>query len=533
LASLSVPPYCYGILADTIDFTATGTGLRYFLEDAEGRRKEVPVAGSVSLAVKGARHTVGSWAQDWGLRALRNSSNVLISDIYPDIPANGKSSTIWPDVSPLKAIGSLLGLDSTWSKLIITCASGSILITHPTLTRTSDLEFIQESPDATLVGTGARWARFGGANVTLSAATIDLPGYPTTLLNWLSWKRLVLEGRAYDDGRNTEIVGLGFASGASPTNRHFVDGGLSSYFFGAQLHPHLMWPNVSGSLDQGTGATLDRWEHATIGAKSFGFGAFLELWDSGGTLVSSPGTPVGDLYPSTWEPTTWAKDHTLKHQGRAVATVRPSWCFTGASNPASRLFRAIANARRQWPQYLEVHEDTDGNLDALRDDWHEPSASISVVSSPVTGEELQGACLALPESSSAPVWLFVGYDETIYQLTSYDDQTTWSSPVSTLTNARFPQCVSGSPSLIVGMRGDSEDEPGVLVGKTMEMGESSWSTEFTLESGGSDIRVENEPFALCSEANGHSLVLAAIKEGETAITRWRSWDGGRTWEEIA
>jgi hypothetical protein len=168
-------------------------------------------------------------------------------------------------------------------------------------------------------------------------------------------------------------------------------------------------------------------------------------------------------------------------------------------------------------------------LDSLREQWSNPSSAITDLGAIKTGVDLQGADIVMAELGSSPLWVVYAYSGQTYFTQSFDDGQTWSAETMVLDDALYPVIVSGVPDAIFGMRPDSEDEPGVLVGISREPGETSWSSVFTLTSGGTDIRVENEPFDVCSEANGTALVLVAREEGGTGVSRWLSYDGGRTW----
>ena len=115
---------------------------------------------------------------------------------------------------------------------------------------------------------------------------------------------------------------------------------------------------------------------------------------------------------------------------------------------------------------------------------------------------------------------------------SNDDSETWSNPVTVLTNAIYPRTIIGSPSIVAALRPDEEGGPGVLVGKLMEQGDLSWSSEFTLEAGGLPIRTEHGTFDLAMDTEAGTMYLVAVKEGETGVTRWESDDCGRTWTEL-
>jgi hypothetical protein len=192
---------------------------------------------------------------------------------------------------------------------------------------------------------------------------------------------------------------------------------------------------------------------------------------------------------------------------------------------------ALANTRAPWPQYLEIAEDgVSGDLGAFREQFERPLGSLSALSELLSATETWGADLELARGGGQ-AWAAYSRAGDIYAKASDDDGQTWSTETLILSDALFPQIVFGAPEAVFGMRPDTADDPGILVGVAREPGTSSWGSVFTLTASGSPIRVEPTPFAIVSEESGRTMVLAARKEGETAITRWWSADGGRTWTE--
>jgi len=546
LVSLSAPPYAYGLLADSISLTVTGSALRYFLQDAMGNQKEVfPSGGVIDLTLSLKRpKPCGTWGQEWGLRAVVDSGLSPVSDIYPDIQVDGQTDQIWPDVDAERALMDQLGASGSWASLLIT-GTGTITITHPVLSRSSALKVWHESPEAFWVGTGDRWARLGGTAWPTAATLpyIEWPGRPPTNPDWLVWKRLVLEGRAPDDGILTEIAsinesvseGLTFSAAAALDTRALPVFGtedsletpvLLKSWRQANRHPHLMGsPLDPVTLQPSLGATLDRHIWSRKGSMLAGFDCWLDLYDSGGAMVSTHGTQIGSLWPSLALPSSFAKDHELRVRHWAAAQVRPVYGFSGhlfTQAPASP--PRVACVRTM--HYQEASEMTAGSVRSARD-FRNPGAS-GVDQGLIVSGDIEGFDL-LPRSGGASLLLLYSRAGSVYAKLSNDDGSTWGTEVAILTDAVNPRALGGNPEVVVGFREDGDGLPGVLVGVSQEPGGSAWSSEFILQTTSGDLRIEPLGFDITEASRGHGWILVAVAEGEAEVSRWISHDGCRSW----
>lgn len=261
----------------------------------------------------------------------------------------------------------------------------------------------------------------------------------------------------------------------------------------------------------------------------------LRLWTASGTTDLFD----GDSGTTGWS-IMWHKDDTLNDANtyRLGVLTKNIHRFRRWRGGMYVMWQALARAkalailRLSFPVFMQARENSSGDLEVAREDWESPlSSPMPTLSTPVTGEELYGCWLETVRNGNQTA-LYVGYDGNVYYALSSDDGATWETMAEILTNAIYPRGAQNvNPRLIMAMRPDADDEPGVLIGKTQELGDASWSAEFTCtDQTGADIRVENQPFDVTQD--GSNLILSAVKEGASGVTNWRSDDGGRTWNEI-
>lgn len=217
LADWGIAPYLFSqfIQSFVLAWSSSNVGdLKVFLVGRDGTKLLLtdepgefpwPEGGLTS------RKTAGSWAQDWGVGA--------VSDTGVDLKASGQSLAAMNDNQ--RVIASQLLPSRSAAKLRFEVAvedpDASVTIDLPILKGPSERPhlFHESRQFASILsadGPGIRWGQSNFWNylgdVFQYPPTVLPPGSQATVLDWLCWKRVVLEGRAATDALDAEIATL-------------------------------------------------------------------------------------------------------------------------------------------------------------------------------------------------------------------------------------------------------------------------------------------------------------------------------------
>lgn len=222
LTTATVPPYWYPLIAARIKSEWSGsqiTSAALYLEGADGARILQAEASSATPALRAAGASTryaGTWGQDF---ASDSGETIEGTDSHS---AEGQSEAAMDDADRRHQFGELLnGYGAQKLVWVFECDGlTDITLEYPVIYPpdvTSDSAVLV--PEAAEFGTvlyadapGYRWGNStcwnDGANDHYwppGKSELGDENRPPTHLDWLSWKRVAYENRAFDDGISTEI----------------------------------------------------------------------------------------------------------------------------------------------------------------------------------------------------------------------------------------------------------------------------------------------------------------------------------------
>lgn len=207
--------YMYGAIAKeiTIDWISTNVvGVSAYLVNAWGQETLLgSTTGQKARPQIVDDKYAGTWAQDFGVGE--------VADTGSDIEATGKSAVSLADAELVFDFELLAGYGAASIRFAIEVANPAIKMTlkYPTLHRSADnVTVIPECRQAsTLIwpnGPSIRygqWDNWNNPALGMFFPPVVLPiGEASSVLDWLAFKRLVLQGKASDDGLNAELLTL-------------------------------------------------------------------------------------------------------------------------------------------------------------------------------------------------------------------------------------------------------------------------------------------------------------------------------------
>jgi hypothetical protein len=218
IGSFSYPPYLYPHLADRVevDWYATNiAGVTVELVGAYGDRAELEDAPGIEPKPLDAtdRRYVGSWAQDHG--------NLIVSDTGADVASGGGSTGAINDAERVHFLEMLGGMGARALRFTVTVTDPDdpVKIKWPKFHRSeSDAHLTYENGHhASLIwpdGPGVRWGQWAwlqnDPTTLLTTPDVFPLGYPpagwkSSALDWLCWRRVVIEGIERSTNLRTEI----------------------------------------------------------------------------------------------------------------------------------------------------------------------------------------------------------------------------------------------------------------------------------------------------------------------------------------
>ncbi len=235
IGSFADAPYMYPHLADRIRLewnSANISAISVYFVNQQGKKKlltQVSSATPIAWPTSIDDHYAGSWAQDFGV-------GYTMDDIGFDIMAEGVSSTTLTSVEQSLAFQLLAGRTAAKLRYEITVTNPAVtcFINYP--------EFYISASDGIVIpetgyvqdlifpnGPGLRignWDWYDSG--LLSTPILYSHGfYKSSVLDWLTTKRVLFESRAYNDALSTEINSL-YDATEGQTN---ADLDLHTYFF--------------------------------------------------------------------------------------------------------------------------------------------------------------------------------------------------------------------------------------------------------------------------------------------------------------
>ena len=257
----------------------------------------------------------GSWARDF-------SVGFSITDMGTDVPVGGISTTLMTSAQNAFDYQFLAGSEAVYLEFIFSLSdpSKTITLNYPEfLTPTDPGIIIPETPTTSILvfpnGPGVRYGTMSYWNYIMNSFSdpplVDAFGQMPTVLDWLCWKRIALEGIAATSGLDTEIANLytstegntraalsvgteSFVVMASPSSDGTVNNAITGILVNtyAEAPPICQTPlKARDKSFQPTGAyAQEAWSHAQWGRYYVSIPK-ADIADPSGTIVSSPWIP--------------------------------------------------------------------------------------------------------------------------------------------------------------------------------------------------------------------------------------------------
>ena len=268
-------PYFYPHLAGSLGLGWVGTNVAsvsvYEVNQAGDAQLLTSTAGTVARPTATDSKYAGSWGQNFGLDG--------VSDTGADLLASGVSSATLAGAETNVAFELLAGWTAAKLRFVITVVDPTqpVTIHYPTYYAASGPGVVvQETGQSAVLlypnGPGLRWGQWkcdDGSGGLLATPTVRTPGSKSTALDWLVWKRLLLEGISGSSGLTAEMASLydsvegqGIADLASASVAAFIDAGNAAgrgllINTAAEVPPLAILPRlVRGSNLQETGPSF-------------------------------------------------------------------------------------------------------------------------------------------------------------------------------------------------------------------------------------------------------------------------------------
>jgi len=579
LASFTTEPYLFPQVAHKIkaEWTTTNvSSMSVYLVNPHGDKvlltSSTPAGALLRPQGEDTKYA-GSWGQDFG--------NGAVSDTGTDQTAAGESATVCASDERAPAFQLLRGWGAAKLRYELTVDDPDVDVTvsYPVLYAPTDYaRTLAENGNWHCMvwdsGPGVRfgqWSWHDGTSL-LSSPTVLPIGWPypvgwfSSVLDALVWKRVVLQAEAHDDGLDAEVQSIYDSVENAGTT-------ADERYLSADTFTNVFWIEYGKSL-AGTCALVNSLSEVPPAAN-------LPVYDRDTGTLSSKST----LVQKTWTYSKRPRDIVLP-SGTLLELVDPdtgqNWVTQSEIVPGwsrARHDRQVDNYEgpnfevtvdgadyahaSPWHGYFAVlpatdqagenpwcfHERHDHYHRASTDSgnvWYRqvargfPVPGFDIVAQVTSSGDDSHPRMAVDPLTQRMHLVFVREDPAstfvLYLATSDDDGKTWSTPVATITDGRYPTVacsIDGTVVIAAFKYLSGSSGPGKVYTSVRKLGDTAFSTPTAVTDGSSDIEFAEDTFHVSQAFDGpHTWVLAARPSGSSDVREYRSYDDCATFEVI-
>ena len=273
--------------------------------------------------------------------------------------------------------------------------------------------------------------------------------------------------------------------------------------------------------------------------------------------LSATGIPLGGIFTFSTGSNGWAKKGVKVFDGTYkpklyYATKYPSEVknlnlqgvrevfWIGRAPYAGELEKGPWIVHDWMGRYHRITSKTDSNaIIYKRSSFSVPLPTWEVKTTFSTGSLKPVDCrMAIDNRQRIEVVFTDGDNNKVYGCHSDDDGLTFSAPTMLIPSGSHPTIATDKlgTTLVAAFVSSNSKDPsaaGKIVGMIRYPGDTAYSSAFTFQSGGADMKVVNDTFHISRANDGpHRLLLATKLYGEDSVTDWQSGDDGHTWTKV-